>query len=194
MDIRPAKRSCAGELRRAVRSKYREVAETPGGHFAYAVGRDGARALGYDPAWFAGIPEAVVDRFVGVGNPFSLRPLRSGERVLDVGCGAGLDVRIAAGRVGTKGIAVGLDLTLDMLAAGGLARSIQGSVEQLPFEDGAFDVVLSNGVLNLVPDKSAAFAEIRRVLRAGGTLAAADLVVVETVPEEVLSDPAAWAT
>jgi ubiquinone/menaquinone biosynthesis C-methylase UbiE len=145
----------------------------------------------------------VTDRFVGVGNPFRVRIPCRGERVLDVGCGCGLDVFVAAARVGPEGLAVGVDLTFEMLAVPRAAGTrpgacrvlfVQASAETLPFVDESFDQVISNGVLNLVPDKDAAFREISRVLRPGGTLAAADLVVVETLPQEVLADVDAWST
>ncbi len=122
--------------------------------------------------------------------------------MLDVGCGCGMDTFVAAGLVGPKGRATGLDLTPEMLEWPRKARAAfnqsnvefhEGSAEKLPFEDDSFDLVTSNGVLNLVPDKDAAYAEIRRVLRPGGVFAAADLLVVEAIPETVLASEDAWS-
>ena len=187
----------ADRLREAVRGRYRAFARGEGAGFAYPVGRAGALRLGYDPAILDALPPAVVSRFAGVGHPLSVAPPRPGDRVLDVGCGAGLDVLVAARMVGSGGRAVGIDLVPEMLEqargdAGG-AEFLEGGAESLPFPDGSFDRVISNGVLNLVPDKDAAWREIRRVLRPGGEFAAADLLVTEDVPPEVLADRDAWS-
>jgi len=187
------------ELRAAVAAKYREVARGAEGHFPYPVGRASLERLGYDPALLARAPPELVERFVGVGNPLRLRPPRAGERVLDLGCGGGLDVGWAARCVGPTGRSAGVDLTREMLrgAARALpanARVVQGDLERLPFRDAAFDLVCSNGALNLVPDKDRAFREIRRVLRPGGDLAVADLLVTATVPPETLASMDAWST
>ncbi len=190
------------ELRDAVREKYRAVAERPAAQFAYPVGRKSALGLDYRPEWLAAIPDDIVDRFVGVGNPFTIHRPASGERVLDVGCGCGLDTFVAALLVGPGGHAAGLDLTAEMLAwpqrvcAAFSLKNVEfqtGSAEKLPFADASFDLVISNGVLNLVLDKDAAFAEIHRVLRPGGTFAVADLLVIDTVPEAVLESEDAWS-
>lgn len=176
----------------AVRKKYRAVAADPRGHFAYPVGRASARRLGYGP--LKGIPAAAVDRFVGIGNPFRVARLRAGDRVLDVGCGSGLDAFVAA-KLADR--VVGLDLTPEMLPARRTFKNVTfraGDVEALPFADGAFTLVISNGALNLVPDKRAAFREIHRVLAPGGRFAAADLVVRRTVPAKMLRDMDAWST
>jgi len=190
-------------IRAAVTGKYRAVAERAGGHFPYPVGRESALALGYAADWIEDVPGAVLERFVGVGNPFSVRLPAPGQRVLDAGCGCGTDAYVASRLVGPGGAVVGLDLTAEMLdvARAGLAswplRNLafhEGDVARLPFEDASFDLVVSNGVLNLVPDKGAAFRELRRVLRPGGALAAADLLVEETVPAELLASMDAWST
>jgi arsenite methyltransferase len=168
----------------------------------YPVGRESLARLGYRSEWLAGIPSAIVDRFIGVGNPFNLRLAQSGERVLDVGCGCGLDAFVAGAMVGTTGEVVGIDLSPEMLDWPRTAqeeiharnlRFIEGSVEALPFEDASFDLVISNGVLNLVPDKDAAFHEIARVLRDDGDFVAADVIVMETIPEDVLKNLDAWS-
>ena len=193
----------ADTLRDAVRAKYREVACEPTGQFAYPVGRASALGLGYEPAWLEGIPDAVVDRFVGAGNPFAVERPGVGERVLDLGCGCGLDVFVASRLVGAEGYVVGIDLTPEMVRAGERAAAAWpldnvhlqlGTVEALPYGDASFDRVISNGVLNLVPDKAAAFSQACRVLRPGGRFVVADLLVTETVPAEVLASLDAWST
>jgi arsenite methyltransferase len=193
----------AAQLRSAVRDRYAVVSREPQGHFAYPIGTESLTRLGYRAEWLAAVPSEIANRFVGVGNPLSLRPARRGERVLDVGCGCGLDTFAAASMVGNEGQAVGLDLTPEMLEIPrtALARTTlknlqfqQGGAEALPFEDASFDLVISNGVLNLVPDKDAAFHEIARVLRPQGEFVAADLIVVETVPDQVLASMDAWSS
>ena len=193
----------AAAIRAAVAGRYRAAAAGTGERFPYAVGRPAALAHGYGEDLLGALPAAAAERFVGVSNPFRIRRPAPGERVLDVGCGGGLDVFAAALLAGPGGRAVGLDLVPEMAAAagraaegwtGGHASFAAGAVESLPFPDGAFDLVLSNGVLNLVPDKDAAFREIHRVLRPGGRLAAADLLVTESVPPEVLASLDAWST
>jgi len=189
-------------IRRSVKAAYRAFARTPRRGFPYPEGTAGAERFGYRAEWLAGVPGTVLRRFAGVGNPFAIRAPRPGEHVLDVGCGCGLDAFVASRMVGPEGRVVGLDLTAEMVRWAGAAAKAWpldnvtfrvGSAEKLPFEDAAFDEVISNGALNLVPDKDAAFAEIARVLRPGGVFAAADLLVVETVPDEVLADPDAWS-
>jgi len=203
MSERRSERAGDAAIHDAVRRKYQEVSRRPLGHFSYPVGRDSLRQLGYAPAWLAGVPSEVADRFVGVGNPFHLRQPEAGERVLDVGCGCGLDAFVSAHMVGAGGYFSGLALTTEMLEVARTAQSrlglpnlafVEGAADALPFEDEAFDQVISNGVLNLVPDKDRAFREIRRVLRPGGSLAVADLIVIETIPENVLKDLDAWST
>lgn len=193
----------AAAIHETVRAKYRLFAAHPEGHFSYPTGRRGALAQGYDEAWLDAAPPEVVARFVGVGNPFEVRRPAAGERVLDVGCGAGLDAFVAAGLAGPAGRVVGVELTQEMLDVprAALARRPapwlafeEADAAALPFADASFDVVLSNGVLNLVPDKDAAFREIRRVLRPGGTLAAADLVVLDAIPAEQLASKDAWSS
>lgn len=186
----------------AVKGKYKAVADAPEGHFSYLVGRESARDLGYESGWLETLPPQIVDRFVGVGNPFSVRRPEAGDRVLDVGCGSGFDTFVASLLVGPTGRAVGLDLTREMLLwpRKGLGQwpstnieFLQGSVQELPFRDESFDLIISNGVLNLVPDKDLGYSEIFRVLKPGGRFAAADLLLVETIPEEKLADMDAWS-
>lgn len=189
-------------IRRTVKAKYRAVAERTQRTFPYPVGRDSALNLGYERRWIESIPQEVVERFVGVGNPFMIDRPRDGERVLDVGCGCGFDTYVASILIGARGTAVGVDLTPEMLevARRGLVswtphniEFTEASAEQLPFDDATFDLVISNGALNLVPDKDAAFRELSRVLRPGGRLVVADVLVDERIPDEVLAEKDAWS-
>ena len=190
----------ADALREQVRQKYREVAVDPGGAFHFHVGRPNAARLGYDLGIVDSLPGAV-ESFAGVGNPFSLRPLATGEQVVDVGSGGGFDSFVAAGQVGSGGQVIGVDMTPEMLKksrataeALGFAHVEfrEGLAEALPVEDGWADVVISNGVINLCPDKRAVFDEIRRVLRPGGRLQFADIANGRPVPPEALRDIDLW--
>jgi len=188
-------------LREQVRGKYREVALNPGAGFHFHTGRELARRLGYEAAVVSDLPDPAVESFAGVGNPFSLRPLAPGEKVVDVGSGGGFDSFIAAGQVGPGGQVVGVDMTAEMLAkarqtAGelglGQVEFREGLAEALPVPDGWADVVISNGVINLCADKRAVFAEILRVLRPGGRLQFADIANGRPVPAEALRDIDLW--
>ena len=188
-------------LREQVRDKYREVAADPGASFHFHTGRGLASRLGYEAGAVDALPDRAVESFAGVGNPFSLRRLAPGEKVVDVGSGAGFDSFIAAGQVGLAGRVVGIDMTAEMLAksrqtgeALGLAHVEfrHGLAEALPVEDGWADVVISNGVINLCADKQAVFAEIFRVLRPGGRLQFADIANGRPVPAEALRDIDLW--
>jgi len=179
-------------LRRAIQLEYAEVAEHPELGFHFSVGRPLARILGYDPAWLDGIPEASIESFAGTGNPFSLGRLRPGERVVDVGSGAGIDSLIAARMVGGTGQVIGVDMTPAMLTKARRAATDaglqnvefrEGTGDALPVEDGWADVVISNGVLNLMPDKSAGLAEMARVLKPTGRLQIGDILVQKPVPQ-----------
>ena len=188
-------------LREQVRDKYREVALEPRRSYHFHTGRALAARLGYDAALVNALPDRAVESFAGVGNPFSLHPLEPGARVVDVGSGAGFDSFIAAGQVGTTGRVVGVDMTAEMLhksrdtaaALGYLHVEFrEGLAESLPVDDGWADVVISNGVINLCADKRAVFAEIHRVLRAGGLLQFADIANGRPVPPEALRDIDLW--
>ena len=188
-------------LREQVRGKYREVAADPGASFHFHTGRPLAARLGYDAALAGALPDRAVESFAGVANPFSLRRLATGEKVVDVGSGAGFDSFIAAGQVGPGGQVVGVDMTAEMLAKSrqtaavlGLAQVEfrEGLAEALPVPDGWADVVISNGVINLCADKQAVFAEIFRVLRPGGRLQFADIANGQPVPEGALRDIDLW--
>ncbi len=188
-------------LREQVREKYREVAVAPHAEYHFHAGRPLARKLGYDAAVVDALPDPAVESFAGVGNPFSLRTIVPGERVVDVGSGAGFDSFVAAAFVGADGRVVGIDMTAAMLAK---SRSTatqmghthvefrEGFAEALPVEDGWADVVISNGVINLCADKRAVFGELNRVLRPGGILQFADIANGRPVPPEALRDIDLW--
>jgi len=191
----------AEELRAQVRSKYREVAVAPDATYHFHTGRALASRLGYDAEAVAALPDAAVESFAGVGNPFSLRALRPGERVVDVGSGGGFDSFVAASHVGREGRVVGVDMTDAMLAKSRATATAMGYeqvefrdglAEALPVDDGWADVVISNGVLNLCADKRAAFAEIWRVLQPGGWLQFADIANGRPVPAGALHDIDLW--
>jgi arsenite methyltransferase len=188
-------------LRDQVREKYRAVAEAPDATFHFHTGRQLAARLGYDPTVVDRLPDRAVESFAGVGNPFSLRPLRKGERVVDVGSGAGFDSFVAAHHVGPTGTVVGVDMTDEMLTkARATAEQLAlahvefrpGLAEDLPVEDRWADTVISNGVINLCADKRAVFDEIHRVLRPGGVLQFADIANGRPVPPDVLRDVNLW--
>jgi arsenite methyltransferase len=188
-------------LRTQVRDKYRDVANDPHGTHHFHTGRPLATRLGYDQAVVDALPDRAVESFAGVGNPFSLRRLEPGERVVDVGSGAGFDSFIAATQVGPTGRVIGIDMTPEMLAksratAGQLdfdhVEFHEGLAETMPIEDGWADVVISNGVINLCADKQAVFAEIHRVLRPGGVLQFADIANGRAVPIEAMRDVDLW--
>lgn len=188
-------------LREHVRDKYREVAVDPHRAFHFHTGRPLAARLGYEQSAVDVLPDGAVESFAGVGNPFSQRRLGSGERVVDVGSGAGFDSFVAAGQVGREGRVVGVDMTPEMLAKSRATAAAlgldhvefrEGLAEKLPIDDGWADTVISNGVINLCADKEAVFTEIRRVLRPGGWLQFADIANSRPVPPEALRDIDLW--
>lgn len=177
-------------LRGAIKDEYAAVASEPQRGFHFHTGRKLARMLDYEEAWLEGVPETAIESFAGTGNPFALGPIREGERVLDIGCGAGIDSLVAAGMVGPEGRVVGVDMTpamvdkaRDAAEEGGFENVDfrEAYAEALPLEDGWADLVISNGVFNLFPDKPAALREIRRVLRPGGRLQFGDILVERPV-------------
>ena len=189
------------QLRDAIRDEYRVVAAEPNKGFHFHTGRPLAARLDYQDDWLDGVPESAIASFAGTGNPFSLGALGEGERVVDVGCGAGIDTIIAGRMVGATGRVIGVDMTADMLerARTGVAEARldhvelrEGYGESLPVEDGWADVVISNGVLNLMPDKRAALGEMARVLRPGGRLQIGDILVDREVPEGAKQNIDLW--
>ncbi len=188
-------------LRADVREKYRDVATNPQGNFHFHTGRPLAALLGYDPAIVGSLPDQAVESFSGVGNPFSLRHIAPGERIVDVGSGAGFDSFIAANQTGPGGRVIGIDMTSEMLAKSKAnAEQLgykhvefrEGLAESMPVDTGWADVVISNGVINLCADKRAVFAEIFRVLRPGGVLQFADIANGRPVPIEAMQDVDLW--
>jgi arsenite methyltransferase len=189
------------QLREAIRAEYDVVAREPERGFHFHTGRPLAHLLQYEDAWLDDIPESTIASFAGTGNPFSLGTLDPGEQVVDVGSGAGLDSLIAARMVGPTGFVVGVDMTPTMLdrarqsaAAYGLqnVEFREGYAEALPIPDEWADVVISNGVLNLMPDKAAALGEMRRTLKPGGRLQIGDILVQKAVPESAKREIDLW--
>jgi len=179
-------------LREAIRDEYEAVACDPKRGYHFHTGRAHAERLGYKAEWLDGIPVGAVDSFAGTGNPFAMGALAPGERVVDVCCGAGIDSFIAARMVAPQGRVVGIDMTpamLDKALAGAKEAGTdsvefrQGFGEDLPVEDGWADVVISNGSLNLMPDKAAALSEMARVLKPQGRLQIADILVQKPVSD-----------
>jgi len=179
-------------LREAIREEYAEVASDPHKGFHFHTGRPLARMLEYSDEWLEGIPGPSIESFAGTGNPFSLGELRPGEKVVDLGSGAGIDSLIAAKMVGPEGRVIGVDMTPAMLEKARQAARQSGNTnvefregyaEELPVDDGWADVVISNGVLNLMPDKAGALEEMARVLGPEGRLQIGDILVQKAVPE-----------
>ena len=188
-------------LRSQVRDKYRAVALHPNAEHHFHTGRPLTVRLGYDVAMVDSLPDRAVESFAGVGNPFSLRELVRGERVVDIGSGAGFDSFVAAHYVGATGVVVGVDMTAEMLdKSRETARLLgldhvdfrEGLAEALPVADEWADVVISNGVFNLCADKRAVFDEVYRVLRPGGVLQFADIANGQPVPVEAMRDVDLW--
>ncbi len=197
-----AARVDAEALRSQISDKYAEVALTPEKGFHFHTGRPLASMLGYDPTLVASLPPATVESFAGTGNPFSMGELHPGETVLDIGCGAGIDTLIAARQVGPSGRVIAVDMTPAMLdKAAESARQAgltnvnfrPGLAEALPADDGTIDVVISNGVINLCPDKVAVMQEVNRVLKSGARFQIADIVVHQEVPQDAKDDIDLWS-
>lgn len=188
-------------LREEIRVKYREVAALPDHEFHFHHGRPLARLLGYPDDLVESLPTPLVESFAGTGNPFGLGTMNEGERVLDVGCGAGFDALIASIKVGSTGRVIGVDMTPEMVEKAHLNAALLGAIntefreglaEDLPIESQSMDVVISNGVINLCLDKEAVYRELYRVLKPGGRLMVADIVVQRAVSEEAKADIDLW--
>jgi arsenite methyltransferase len=188
-------------LRVAIQEEYGEVAACPLKGFHFHTGRFLANRLGYSAVRIDPLPEPVVESFSGVGNPFSWGDLQPGETVVDLGSGAGFDALLAASMVGPEGRVIGVDMTAAMIAKArrnadllglGNIEFREGFLEELPLPDGQADVVISNGVINLCPDKTTVLAEAFRVLKPGGRLQMSDIVVSRAVPDDAKQDIALW--
>ena len=179
-------------LKSEIKKTYSAVSTEPEREFIFPTGRAWAEDLGY-PKELANVPEAAVESFAGVANPWTMGRLAAGERVLDLGSGAGTDSLVAAQMVGESGRVTGIDMTPQMLAKARAAAAemriehvefVEGEAEQLPFPDDSFDVVISNGVIDLIPDKEAVFAQLFRVLAPGGRMQIADVTIQNPVSAE----------
>lgn len=189
-------------LRCQISDKYTEVAETPEKGFHFHTGKPLGRMLGYAEHVLDSLPAGTVESFAGMGNPFSMGQLRPGETVLDIGCGAGFDSLIAARQVGQAGRVISVDMTPAMLEkAAAAAREAgieniefrEGLAEALPVDDASIDVVISNGVINLCPDKMAVMQEVHRVLKPGGRVQIGDIVVHKELPQDAKDDIDLWS-
>ena len=190
------------QLRSEISNIYGRVAVNPDGNFHFHRGPAyAAEFLGYDAQELALLPQEATASFAGVGNPLAIAALSQGETVMDIGCGTGMDLLLAARRTGSQGKAIGVDMTDAMLEHSSHAAHVagfknvefrKGDATDLPLPDGGVDVVISNGVLNLVPEKDKAFREIVRVLRPGGRLQIADIVVEEELSEDIRRNIELW--
>jgi SAM-dependent methyltransferase len=188
-------------LREEVKSTYRDVAGNPGGEYHFHTGRPLATRLGYDLKLLESTPEAAVESFAGVANPFAVRLLEQGERVVDAGSGGGFDCFVAARQVGPHGKVIGVDMLPEMLEKSRKTAERMGVIsvefregllEEIPVEDGWADVVISNGVINLCADKRRVFSELWRVLRPGGRLQLGDIANGKPVPESAIRNIDLW--
>jgi arsenite methyltransferase len=191
------------ELEVKVKRMYRDVAERPGGEYHFELGRPLAERLGYPPEGLDSIPPGAVESFAGVGYFFDLAQLHEGERVVDLGSGSGMDVFFAALQVGRAGRVTGVEFTAEQLVKArrlavehGLdqVELVEARIESVPLPDGCCDCVISNGVINLAPDKRQVFAEAARLLRPGGRLAIADIVSDQQLKESIVCDADLWAS
>lgn len=190
------------QLRSQIQSKYADVARDPEKGFHFHTGRPLAAMLDYDAADVDWLPETTVESFAGTGNPLSMGRLSEGETVVDIGCGAGFDTLLAARQVGATGRVIAVDMTeamLDKARAGARSLGLSnvdgriGFAEELPVESGTVDVVISNGVINLCPDKTAVMREVWRVLKPGGRFQIGDITVHKPVPQDAKDDIELWA-
>jgi arsenite methyltransferase len=199
----PLKKVNTDDLQLKVRNMYREVALHPQGEYHFEMGRGLAEKLGYETKDLDAIPQQSLESFAGVGYFHDLADIKPGDRVLDLGSGSGTDSFIAAVYSGVEGSVTGIDMTDEQLQKSErLAREykflnlhfVKGYIESLPFADATFDVVISNGVINLSASKSKIFSEVSRVLRAGGRMAISDIVTEKPLPEKITCDSTLWAS
>jgi arsenite methyltransferase len=202
METIATKKVNAMELEQKVKKMYREVATNPSGEYHLEMGRGLAEKLGYEKTDLYCIPAAAIESFAGVGYYFDMANLKEGDKVLDLGSGSGMDSFIASLKVGAAGKVAGVDMTDEQLEKAEQLRKVhqlenvsfhKSYIESLPFPDESFDVVISNGVINLIPDKEKAFAEVSRVLKTGGRMVIADIVTEKQLPENVTCNSTLWA-
>jgi arsenite methyltransferase len=188
-------------IKEGIKQKYAKVAVSPEGNFKYPTGRAGLEGQNYDSKIIQSLPEEVAASYCGVGNPFLLGQIHEGDEVLDIGCGAGVDTLVAAMMTGSRGRAVGIDLEPSMIekARSNLARTslknvelLESSGQGLPFDNDSFDVVMSNGAFNLIPDKARALDEVHRVLKPDGRFMIADQVLTGETPTDTKSMVETW--
>lgn len=189
-------------IRNSIRQKYADVSISAGGKFNYPTGRIGAETLRYEPDAIRQAPSGLLESFCGVGNPFLLGEIRPGATILDFGCGAGFDLFVASRLVGKSGLVCGVDLTKEMIDRATSHLDVAGishyevrhiDAEVIPYPDNFFDVVISNGVINLSPCKLTCFREIYRVLKPGGRMQFADVLLEHDLPADMKDSPEAWS-
>jgi len=202
METISTKKVNTSELEQKVKKMYREVALNPTGEYHFEMGRSLAEKLGYEKIDLDRIPAPAIESFAGVGYYFDMANLNEGDHVLDLGSGSGMDTFIAALKVGESGKVTGVDMTDEQLEKAEQLRKeshfdnvsfVKSYIENLPFPDKSFDAVISNGVINLIPHKEKAFAEISRVLKPGGRMVIADIVTEKQLPENVTCNSTLWA-
>jgi arsenite methyltransferase len=200
-DSLPSSNISVDILRQAIMKEYTQVAQSPHKGYHFHTGREAADRIGYDPTLYAALPEENIASFAGTGNPFCLGPVNAGETVVDVGSGAGFDALIASRMVGPHGKVIGIDMTAEMLqkARNGAERMgathvefRQGFADDLPLPENFSDVLISNGVLNLTPDKKKTLSEWARVIKPGGRLMIGDIMISKPMPREALDNISLW--
>ncbi|HYV92375.1 MAG TPA: methyltransferase domain-containing protein [Chitinophagales bacterium] len=203
METTVAKNVNTAELEQKVKNMYRDVALNPHGEYHFEMGRGLAEKLGYDKTDLDQIPAAAIDSFAGVGYYFDIANLKEGDRVLDLGSGSGMDVFVAALKVGNTGHVSGVDMTDEQLEKAERIRSEnnfdnvsfhKSYIEKLPFDDASFDAVISNGVINLSPEKEKVFEEVARVLKPKGRMVISDIVTEKQLPENIVCNSTLWAS
>jgi arsenite methyltransferase len=201
-DAAETQSSLEAALKGEVLRMYQEVADNPGAEFHFYHGREAAEQFGYDPEWLDRAPQGAVASFAGVGNPHLRSDVQTGEAVLDLGSGAGLDAIISSWRSGPTGKVIGVDINPSMClkaqahaaATGTIMECHQGSMEKIPVPDASIDVVISNGVINLSFHKRKVIEEMFRVLKSGGRISITDIVSAKQLSQSIVNDPKLWAS